>query len=44
MWMTDNTNNQTGWSNKKYDALITAAAQETDPAKRIKFCTMLKRF
>ena len=28
MWMSDNPNNQTGWSNKEYDKLITAAAAE----------------
>ncbi len=35
MWMSDNPNNQTGWSNKEYDKLITAAAAEPDPAKRM---------
>ncbi len=36
MWMADNPNNQTGWSNKKYDALIIAAGKEPDTAKRMK--------
>ncbi len=35
MWMTDNPNNQTGWSNKKYDALVTAAGTQRDAAKRM---------
>ncbi|MCE9636369.1 MAG: peptide ABC transporter substrate-binding protein [Planctomycetes bacterium] len=34
MWVTDGGNNSTGWSNKKYDAMIAAAAKEPDPAKR----------
>ncbi len=35
MWTTDNANNQTGWSNKKYDKLITDAATEPDPTRRM---------
>jgi oligopeptide transport system substrate-binding protein len=35
MWMTDNPNNETGWSNKEYDKLLTAAAAESDSAKRM---------
>jgi oligopeptide transport system substrate-binding protein len=35
MWTTDNPNNQTGWSNKEYDKLITAAAAESVPTKRM---------
>lgn len=34
MWHTDDGNNQTGWSNKKYDELIDQSMQEPDPAKR----------
>ena len=34
MWTTDNTNNQTGWSNKEYDKLIAEAAAERDEKKR----------
>ena len=30
MWLTDGANNETGWSNKKYDQLILAAAAEND--------------
>ncbi|PHS05160.1 MAG: peptide-binding protein [Blastopirellula sp.] len=35
MFVTDGDNNQTGWSNKKYDQLIADAMQEPDPAKRL---------
>lgn len=35
MWMTDNPNNQTGWSNKRYDELVSQAAAEVDPVKRM---------
>jgi oligopeptide transport system substrate-binding protein len=35
MWMTDNPNNQTGWSNKEYDKLINEAAAQRDPTKRM---------
>lgn len=34
MWVTDRGNNNTGWSSKKYDALIEQAAMEPDHAKR----------
>jgi ABC-type oligopeptide transport system substrate-binding subunit len=34
MFVTDGGNNETGWSNKKYDELIAAAARENDPEKR----------
>ena len=34
MWVTDRGNNNTGWSNKRYDALIEQAAKEPDHAKR----------
>ena len=30
MWVTDGGNNQTGWSNKKYDALIAKASKTAD--------------
>lgn len=36
MWVTKGGNNQTGWSNKKYDGLIASAARELDPIKRMK--------
>jgi oligopeptide transport system substrate-binding protein len=35
MWMTGNTNNQTGWSNKRYDKLISQAAAQVNPAARL---------
>jgi oligopeptide transport system substrate-binding protein len=34
MFVTGGGNNQTGWSNKRYDELIAAAGRELDPAKR----------
>lgn len=34
MFVTGGGNNRTGWSDSKYDALITEAARESDPAKR----------
>jgi oligopeptide transport system substrate-binding protein len=34
MWETGNGNNDTGWSNEKYDSLISQARAETDSAKR----------
>ena len=34
MWTTGNGNNDTGWTNKEYDALIAQAAREGDEAKR----------
>jgi oligopeptide transport system substrate-binding protein len=36
MFVTDGGNNQTGWSNKRYDELIAGAAKELDRAKRAK--------
>ena len=36
MWVTGRGNNETGWSNAKYDALIATAARETDFEKRMK--------
>jgi oligopeptide transport system substrate-binding protein len=35
MFMSNNGNNQTGFSNPEYDALLTAAAAETDTTKRL---------
>ncbi len=35
MWMTDNPQNNTNWSNAKYDELIRGAARETDPVARM---------
>ena len=34
MWVTDGGNNQTGFSNERYDELIDLAAKETDLEKR----------
>ncbi len=34
MWVSGNGNNDTGWSNAEYDALIQKASQEADGAKR----------
>lgn len=36
MFVTDGGNNNSGWSNKKYDGLIAAAAKEQNQAKRFK--------
>ena len=35
MFLSGGGNNETGWSNAEYDALIGAAARETDPAARM---------
>lgn len=35
MWMTGNPQNNTNWSNLKYDQLVRDAARETDPAERL---------
>jgi oligopeptide transport system substrate-binding protein len=35
MFVTDGGNNQTGWSNARYDELVGAAAKETDVPKRL---------
>jgi oligopeptide transport system substrate-binding protein len=35
MFQTGNENNQTGWSNSRYDELIQGAAAEADPKKRM---------
>ncbi|MFD2617108.1 peptide ABC transporter substrate-binding protein [Terrilactibacillus laevilacticus] len=37
MWTTDQPQNTTGWSNKKFDSLIKSAYNEKDPAKRWKY-------
>ena len=34
LWVTNGTNNQTGWSNALYDRLINEASQATDQATR----------
>ncbi|WP_049975666.1 hypothetical protein [Chthoniobacter flavus] len=34
MFVTDGGNNETGWSNKRYDELIAAAARENNAEKR----------
>jgi oligopeptide transport system substrate-binding protein len=36
MFVTDGGNNQTGWSNKKYDELIQKAKREKNPSQRMK--------
>lgn len=36
MWITGGGNNQTGWSNAKYDGLIRQAAETVDPEARMK--------
>ncbi len=35
MWKSDSGNNRTGWSDARYDALVTQARAEPDPAKRL---------
>jgi len=35
MFVTGGENNQTGWSNEKYDALVKQASEESDPSKRL---------
>lgn len=35
LWVTDGGNNQTGWSDPGYDALIEAARNEADPSRRM---------
>jgi len=39
MFVTGGGNNQTGWSNAEYDALIARAARETDPQARLRIFT-----
>ncbi|HEY5895193.1 MAG TPA: peptide ABC transporter substrate-binding protein [Chthoniobacterales bacterium] len=34
IWTTDGSNNNSGWSNKEYDALIAESDRTSDPAKR----------
>ena len=36
MWITNDGNNRTGWSDPRYDAAIRKAGNETDPARRMK--------
>jgi oligopeptide transport system substrate-binding protein len=35
MWRTEDGNNNTGWSNPKYDQLLDQSAQTADPQKRL---------
>ena len=37
MWITDGENNETGWSNLDYDALVKKAAEESDPDQRLRW-------
>lgn len=37
MWLTGGGNNETGWANKEYDALIAAAASAPGPQQRLEF-------
>jgi oligopeptide transport system substrate-binding protein len=43
MWVTDGGNNQTGWSNKKYDRLIDLAQREPDSTKRFEYYRQAER-
>ncbi|MEX0818944.1 MAG: peptide ABC transporter substrate-binding protein, partial [Pirellulaceae bacterium] len=36
MWVTGGENNETGWSNARYDLLVQQAAAEPDPEKRLR--------
>jgi oligopeptide transport system substrate-binding protein len=36
MWLTGGGNNETGWSNARYDALVKQAAEEPDPDERLR--------
>jgi oligopeptide transport system substrate-binding protein len=44
MFIANSGNNRTGWSNADYDALITAAARETDPARRFTILAQAEEF
>lgn len=35
MWTKDDGNNQTGWANQEYDAMLAAAPRQVDPAQRL---------
>ncbi|MBP90062.1 MAG: peptide-binding protein [Planctomycetaceae bacterium] len=37
MWITDGENNETGWSNAEYDALVQKAAEEPDADQRLRW-------
>lgn len=37
MWLTDGENNETGWSNAEYDALVQKAAEEPDLDQRLRW-------
>ena len=43
MFVTGGGNNQTGWSNARYDALIAQAARELDPRKRMQIFQQAER-
>lgn len=43
LFLTDGANNNTGWSNAEYDALVKGAAAETDPAKRMEMFVKAER-
>jgi oligopeptide transport system substrate-binding protein len=43
MWVTGGGNNQTGWSNKRYDDLIARAGRALDPKERMKLFNEAER-
>jgi len=43
MWITGGGNNQTGWSNKRYDELIDRAGRTLDPKERMKLFNEAER-
>jgi oligopeptide transport system substrate-binding protein len=43
MFVTDGEQNNTGWSNPQYDALIEQAAREVDPEKRMQIFRRAER-
>jgi oligopeptide transport system substrate-binding protein len=43
MWRTGDGNNNTGWSNPKYDGLLEASAREGDPARRFEILGQAER-
>jgi oligopeptide transport system substrate-binding protein len=43
MWVTGGGNNQTGWSNKRYDDLIARAGRTLDPKERMKLFNEAER-
>jgi len=44
MFIANSGNNRTGWRNADYDALIAAAARETDPARRFAILAQAEEF